>query len=221
MHVYHRYICRYIGQSGQSGILWYICVHICVNVQCIHRTVWGSGVTLRVFSFNTIQPNTPTKSCPTRPSQSAKDQPKEIDSNPQYASNRANLTTVLLQNWSSQKMKQSLPRGPCCWKRTGSDQNFEDSLARVGTRPSVKCVGMACMAENGTRGMGDGPKWAFKHASVKTSQKFQQQCFSLLTGMAAIILLLGSKSKMQDQVLAENQLCLACCGWTPKKVNKR
>ena len=72
---------------------------------------------------------------------------------------------------------------------------------------SVKCVGMACMAENGTRGMGDGPKWAFKHASVKTSQKFQQQCFSSLTEMAAIILLLSSKWKKQDQVFAKNWPC--------------
>ena len=90
-------------------------------------------------------------------------------------------------------------------------------MARVGTS-AVKCVGMACMAENGTRGMGDGPKWAFKHASVKTSQKFQQQCFSSLTGMAHIILLLGSESKMQDQVFAENLPCLAL--WV-NKANKK
>ena len=60
---------------------------------------------------------------------------------------------------------------------------------------------MACVSENGTRGMADGPKWPFKHASVKTSQKFQRQCFSSLTEMATIILLLGSQSKMRHRIL--------------------
>ena len=117
------------------------------------------------------------------------------------------FTATIEQLNATQAICWSVPRCPCCCrKRTGSDQNIEDSLARVGTGASVKCVGMACMAENGTRGMGDGPKWAFKHASVKTSQKFQQQCFSSLTEMAAIILLLGSKWKIQDQVFAKNLL---------------
>ena len=62
------------------------------------------------------------------------------------------------------------------------------------------CVCMACVSENGTRGMADGPKWPFKHASVKTSQKFQRQCFSSLTEMATIILLLGSQSKMRHRI---------------------
>ena len=44
-----------------------------------------------------------------------------------------------------------------------------------------QCVGMACVAENGTRGMGDGPKWAFKHASVKTTAKNSNSNVSLLT----------------------------------------
>ena len=114
------------------------------------------------------------------------------------------FTAIIEQLNATEAICWNVPRCPCCCrKRTGSDQNIEDSLARVGTGASVKCVGMACMAENGTRGMGDGPKWAFKHASVKTSQKFQQQCFSSLTGMAAIILLLGSKWKIQDQVFAK------------------